>query len=163
MLLRLLLLFTLIPLVELALLIWLSEAAGLGLAGTLCLVLLTGVVGAALARHEGLRCWRRIQQKLAAGDLPGYPLRDGLMILLAGALLVTPGVLTDLFGFALLLPVFRRIVKRWLARRFQARIRISAPPDGGPEPTDRPTQRDQIIETRVIDVPPEEPDEKSDS
>ncbi|MHC4178578.1 MAG: FxsA family protein [Planctomycetota bacterium] len=161
MLLRLLLLFTLIPLVELVLLLILADNTSWQF--TLALVLLTGVAGAALARHEGLRCWRRVQQKLAAGELPGDPLLDGLMILLAGALLVTPGVLTDLLGFGLLLPVFRRVVKRWLIRRFQARIRISSPPDGWPQPTDLPTVKDQIIETHVIDVPPEEPDTKGDS
>ncbi len=159
MLLRLLVLFTLVPLVELALLVWLAEKAGWGLGWTLCLVVLTGVVGAALARHEGLRCLRRVQEKLAAGELPGDPLLDGLMILLAGALLVTPGVLTDGLGFALLLPPFRRVVKRWLARRFRDRVHVSFPAGGWPQGEDQPAQRDRIIETRVIDVPAEEPDE----
>jgi UPF0716 protein FxsA len=160
MLLRLLLLFTLIPLVELALLIWLADKGGLGWGGTLGLILFTGVVGAALARHEGLRCLHTIRQKLAAGELPGDALLDGLIIFLAGALLITPGVLTDLLGFALLLPPFRRIVKRWLIRRFQARIRISFPTSGSPQSTEQPTARDQIINTRVIDVPPGESDQQ---
>ena len=163
MLLRLLLLFMLVPLVELALLIWLAAKAGLGLEWTLCLVLFTGVAGAALARHEGIRCWRRVQQKLAAGELPGDPLLDGLMILLAGAMLITPGVLTDLLGFALLLPAFRRIVKRRLIKRFQARIRISTPPSDWPQPGDQPTVHDRIIETRVIDVPREDPEKEGTS
>ncbi len=144
MLLRLLLLFTVVPLVELTLLLVLADATSWQFA--LCLVLATGIVGALLARHQGLRCWRRVEQKLAAGELPGEPLIDGLMILVAGALLVTPGMLTDLVGFALLLPAFRRIIKRRLKRRFQAHIDVSFPP------------RDQIIETRVIDVPPEKPE-----
>ena len=160
MLLRLLLLFTLIPLVELVLLIWLAAETGLGFGWTLCFVLLTGVVGAALARHEGLRCLGRVQQKLAAGELPGDALLDGLLILLAGALLITPGVLTDLFGFALLLPAFRRLIKRWLIRRFKSRIQVSFPADGWPQPDDQPTGRDRIIETRVIDQPPEESDKQ---
>ena len=159
MLLRLLLLFTLIPLAELALLLVLSDKTSWQF--TLALVLLTGVVGAALARYEGLRCLKKIRQKLAAGELPGDPLLDGLMILLAGALLVTPGVLTDLFGFALLLPVFRRIIKRWLIRRFRSRIQVSFRTDGWPQPDDQPTVRDQIIDTRVIDQPPDEPDKEN--
>lgn len=154
MLLRLLLLFTVVPLVELTLLLWL--AAWTGWEFTLGLVLVTGVVGAALARHEGLRCWRRVHEEMAAGQLPGDPLMDALMILVAGALLVTPGVLTDLLGFALLLPVFRRIVKRRLKSRFQARIRFASSMPGWPPPTDQPTMHDKIVETRVIDVPPEE-------
>ncbi len=158
MLLRLLLLFTVLPLVELVLLLILADNTSWQF--TLALVLLTGVVGAALARHEGLRCWKRVQQKLAAGELPGDPLLDALMILLAGALLVTPGVLTDLFGFALLLPVFRRIVKRSLARRFLASIRVTCPPNGWPRPPGQTTVRDQIIDAQVIDAPPEEPDKQ---
>jgi UPF0716 protein FxsA len=160
MLLRLLLLFTLAPLADLALLIWLAEKAGLGLGGTLCLILLPGVVGALLARHEGLRCLRKVQQKLAAGELPGNALLDGLLILLAGALLITPGVLTDLLGLALLLPPFRRIVKRRLVKRFQAHIHISFPANGPAQPTDEPTNHDQIIDTHVIDAPPEESDRR---
>ena len=90
--------------------------------------------------------------------MPGDALLDGLMILLAGALLITPGVLTDLVGFALLLPVFRRVMKRWLVRRLRARIRVSFSANGWPQPDDQPTVPDRIIDTRVIDAPPEEPD-----
>jgi UPF0716 protein FxsA len=158
MLLRLLLLFTLVPLVELAVLIWLATKAGLGLGWTLCLVVVTGALGAALARHQGLRCLDRIRQKLAAGELPSDPLLDGLLILLAGALLITPGVLTDLLGFALLLPPFRRIVKRRLIRRFQARLRIFPTGSGWPRPGDQPAAHDRIIDAHVIDAPPEPPD-----
>jgi UPF0716 protein FxsA len=160
MLLRLLLLFTLVPLADLALLIWLAEKAGLGLAGTLCLILLPGVVGTLLARHEGLRCLRKVQQKLAAGELPGDALLDGLLILLAGALLITPGLLTDLFGLALLLPPFRRIVKRRLVERFRAYIRISFPAGGPAQRADEPTSRDRIIDAQVIDAPPEESEKR---
>ena len=156
MLLRLLLLFTLVPLVELVLLLILADKTSWQF--TLALVLFTGVVGAALARHEGLRCLRRVRQKLEAGELPGDALLDGLMILLAGALLVTPGVLTDLVVFALLLPAFRRVVKRRLVRRLRARIRVSFSAGGWPQPDDQPTVPDRIIDTRVIDAPPEEPD-----
>ena len=159
MLLRLLLLFTIVPLVELALLLKIGELAGWQFA--LLLVVVTGVVGAWLARQEGLRCLRRIQQQMAAGQLPGDPLMDGLMVLLAGVLLVTPGVLTDLLGFALLLTIFRRIVKRYLKSRFQARIDVSSPPGGWPRPNDQPPRHDKIIDVRVIDLPPEEPEEKN--
>lgn len=153
MLLRLLLLLTVVPLVELALLLWLAKVTDLWF--TFALVIVTGALGAALARHEGLRCWRRVHDEMAAGRLPGDPLLDGLMILLAGALLVTPGVLTDLVGFGLLLPPFRRVVKRWAARRFQAQLTIIS--HMGEESAYNGTpERDEIINARVIDVPPEE-------
>lgn len=161
MLLRLLLLFTIVPLVELTLLIWLAQKTTIG--WTLGLVVATGVLGAALARHEGLRCWRRVGEEMDAGRLPGDALLDGLMILLAGALLVTPGVLTDLVGFALLVPMFRRILKRRLKSRLQARIGVFSPMAAGPPPTGwptgQPTGHDEIIDSRVIDVPPEKPEE----
>jgi len=155
---RLLILFTVVPLVELALLLWIGSLTGWRL--TLLLVLLTGIVGAGLARHQGIRCWLRVQQQLRAGQLPADPLVDGLMILVAGALLVTPGVLTDLFGFGLLLPPFRRILKRWLSRRFADRIVVSPPRHTWPPPDDR-DRHDEIIDSRVIDVPPEEEEEDS--
>ena len=153
MLLRLLLLFTVVPLVELTLLLWLAGWTSPGFA--LALVLTTGVLGAALARYEGLRCWRRVHEKMASGELPGDPLMDALMILVAGVLLVTPGMLTDLLGFALLVPWFRRLVKRWLISRFQARIRFVSSMRAWPPSTDRPPVHDEIIDARVIDLPPE--------
>jgi len=158
MLLRLLLLFTVVPLIELVLLLVLADKTSWQF--TLGLVLATGVVGAALARHQGLRCLQRIRQKMAAGQLPGDPLMDGLMILVAGALLVTPGVLTDLVGFALLLPIFRRLMKRWLKHRFEAKVRVVSSVQGWPPPTGPARENDKIIDARVIDMPPREPPHK---
>ena len=120
MLLRLFLLFTLVPLVELGLLIWISQYTGPLF--TIALVIATGVVGAWLARREGLRCWLEVQRQLARGELPAEPILDGLMILVAGAVLITPGVVTDLAGFALLVPPVRKLVRRYLTARFKARI-----------------------------------------
>ena len=157
MLLRLLFLFTVVPLIELVLLYWLAQQIEWG--PTFGLILLTGFVGAALARREGLRCLTRIQEKMADGQLPGDPLLDGLMILVAGALLVTPGALTDLVGFALLLPGFRRVVKGYLKKRFQARITISTGFDQWRQPAEATGQRERNTPTRVIDVPSEESDD----
>lgn len=152
MLLRLLLLFTLVPLVELSLLIWISQYTGLVF--TIALVLLTGIVGAALARYEGLRCWRRVHQAMAAGRLPGDPLLDGLMILIAGALLVTPGILTDLLGFALLTPPLRRLVKNRIKRRIQARLETFSSMQNWPP--GESAAHDRIIDVRVTDAPDEQ-------
>jgi len=148
MLLRLLLLFTIVPTIELVLLVILAKKISLQL--TIGLILLTGVIGAALARYEGLRCLRRIQDQLSAGRVPGNPLMDGLMILVAGALLVTPGMLTDLVGFALLLPPFRSLIRRYVKGRFEANIRLHMHAGGWPPEGNQPP-RDRIIDTKVID------------
>ena len=114
---RLLLLFTAVPLLELALLLWIGRH--LGVAATILLVLGTGVLGAWLARSEGLRALYRVREEMAGGRLPAEALLDGLLILVAGAVLLTPGLLTDLAGFALLLPPTRRVVRRALAERLR--------------------------------------------
>ncbi len=110
---RLALLFVLVPVLELMLLIQLGQVVGL--LPTLALVVLTGVVGAMLARAEGLRVLWAFQQEVAAGRLPGQALQDGISVLVGGAFLLTPGVLTDVVGFSLLLPPSRR----WIQARFR--------------------------------------------
>jgi UPF0716 protein FxsA len=116
---RLLLLFVLVPLVELVLLVRLGQAVGL--APTLGLVLATGVVGAWLARAQGLRTLARFRSEMAAGRVPQGPLFDGLLVLVGGAFLLTPGLLTDLACFLLLVPLTRG----WLKRRVSAAIERS--------------------------------------
>lgn len=113
---RLALLFVAVPLLELFLLIRLG--AVIGLLPTLALCVLTGVAGAWLARREGLRALWSFQARLAKGGMPGRALMDGICILLGGALLLTPGLLTDVVGFSLLLPPSRR----WIQERMQRRI-----------------------------------------
>ena len=117
MLLRLLLLFILVPLVELYLLLKLGALIGAG--PTLALVILTGILGGTLARRQGFVVLRRIRQDLQAGILPTEPLIDGLFILAGGLLLLTPGLLTDVAGFLALVPPSRKLFKRWIKRRFQ--------------------------------------------
>ncbi|MDH5674104.1 MAG: FxsA family protein [Myxococcales bacterium] len=117
---RLLLLFTAVPLVELLLLTWVSER--IGFANTVLMVLVTGALGAAMARAEGLRVLRSWQQSLAQGQLPEDGVIGGLLVLVGGVLLVTPGVLTDAVGLLLLLPTSRRTVARVIAARLQRAI-----------------------------------------
>ena len=130
---RLLLLFIIVPAVELALLI--EVGSRIGTLATLGLIAATGVVGAALARSQGLSVLRQVQRDLAEGRLPAGALVDGAIILVAGALLMTPGILTDALGFFCLLPGFRHLIKRVLWRRFESavrdqRIRVSIYADG---------------------------------
>ena len=113
---RLALLFVIVPIVELLVLIKLGEV--MGLMPTLALVVFTGVAGAAMARAEGLRVFFAVQAELALGRLPGQGLLDGISVLIGGAFLLTPGVLTDIAGFSLLLPITRR----WIQRRVRARL-----------------------------------------
>ncbi|MCP4896760.1 MAG: FxsA family protein [bacterium] len=122
---RLLLLFTVVPIVELGLLIQLGRYVGL--APTIGIVLLTGVIGASLARWQGLVTLRRVQAEMAEGRVPTGPLIDGLLILVAGAVLLTPGLITDAVGFLLLIPPTRAAVRQTLVDQFRRRMQ----PDGG--------------------------------
>jgi UPF0716 protein FxsA len=118
--LRLLLLFTIVPLVELFLLVKLGTVVGVG--PTVALVIFTGVLGAWLARQQGLGVLRRLSEDLAVGRLPAEALIDGLLILIAGAVLLTPGLLTDALGFLLLVPQSRAVVHRAAVARFKRRF-----------------------------------------
>jgi len=113
---RLLVLFTIVPLAELYILIKIGNYIG-GL-NTILLVLSTAMLGAWLARLQGLRTLQQIQLSLSQGQIPAEELIDGALILAGGVLLLTPGVLTDLFALGLLFPVTRTLFKRWLRRRF---------------------------------------------
>ena len=120
MLLRLILLFTLLPVVELYLLIRVGSFIWAG--WTILVVLGTGVLGAWLARQEGLRVVQRVQADLQAGHLPADALIDGLLILIAGVVLLTPGFLTDAAGFTLLSPPGRAVVRRALTAAFHRSV-----------------------------------------
>lgn len=115
---RLLALFTLVPLVELYVLLRVGGLIGTG--PTIALILLTGVAGAYLARTQGFDLLRRIQAEMAEGRLPASELLDGAMVLAGGVLLLTPGFCTDLLGFSLLTPFTRTYIKQfarcWLQR-----------------------------------------------
>ncbi len=143
---RLLLLFIVLPAVELGLLIELGRR--IGTLETLALIVVTGIVGASMARSQGLSLLSRVRKQISAGEMPADSLLDGLMILIASALLVTPGVFTDAFGFLCLIPAFRALLKRELVRRFRRaveenRVQMSvqgvwfhdtaAPPDREPQ------------------------------
>ncbi|QDT92265.1 FxsA family protein [Gimesia algae] len=125
MLFRLFLLFTIIPLAELWLLLWFSSLTSPVV--TFGLVVVTGILGAWLARKQGSQAWRKIQQHMVQGQPPTSALLDGLMILIAGAFLITPGIMTDMVGFALLIPPVREILKvrvgEWLKQRALLQVR----------------------------------------
>lgn len=106
------LLFLLIPLVEIWFLIKIGSVVGAG--WTILLVVATAVIGAGLVRAQGLSALSRIQQEVNSGGLPADELLQGVFLLVAGALLLTPGFFTDALGFALLVPGVRRYLARHL-------------------------------------------------
>ncbi len=121
---RLALLFVIVPLLELALLIEIGQVVGF--LPTMALVVLTGVTGAWLARLEGLKTLWRLRDDLARGQLPGQAIMDGMSILVGGALLLTPGILTDLVGFSLLLPPTRRAIQHRVKESLEQRLQDGA-------------------------------------
>ena len=118
---KLLLLFVALPAIELAILIELGSR--FGTLHTIGLIIVTGVVGASLARGQGISVVRAIQSEVSEGRLPADSMVDGVMILIAAALLMTPGVLTDTFGFMCLVPAFRKVVRAALWSRMEAAVR----------------------------------------
>ena len=113
----LILLFTLVPLIELAILIKIGQY--MGVAYTIGIVLLTGVAGAYLAKMQGLITLRRIQEDINQGIMPADKLFDGVLILCSGILLLTPGLLTDIIGFMGLIPLTRNLLKRWIKAKVE--------------------------------------------
>lgn len=113
-----------VPVVELAIIV--RVAGEIGVLETIGLLILVSVAGAWLLRQQGTATWARLQRSLAEGRIPHEEVVDGAMILFGGALLLTPGFLTDVVGLTLLLPptraalkgAFRRLFGRWAARRF---------------------------------------------
>ena len=127
MLLKLFLAFTIIPIIEIYLLI--EIGAMLGALTAVTLVILTGFLGAFLARMQGLQTLYRIQESLREGKMPSGELLDALLIVIAGLVLLTPGFLTDSVGFLLLIPATRNSIKYWLRRQIELRYMSNRPED----------------------------------
>jgi UPF0716 protein FxsA len=144
----LLLAFTVVPFIELYLLLAIGREVGFW--PTVGGVLLTGVVGAWLAKKEGLRVLRRWQESLAQGRMPEEGLISGVLVLVGGVLLVSPGVFTDFIGLFLLFPPTRRVIAALVRRRLERRmaegtLRVTSFQSGpfpggpfGPEPGENP-------------------------
>lgn len=159
---RLFLLFTLIPLVEIYLLVRVTQATSLPT--TLLFMVLTGILGAYFAKREGARVIREWQAATRSGRMPSEGILGGVLVLVGGTLLVAPGVLTDLVGMLLLIPPTRRaiapLVRRWLERRiadgslhvsgFRTGRRGPSDAGGGPAPRVEDGGPDSPIRGRVI-------------
>jgi UPF0716 protein FxsA len=101
--------------VELYILIKIGQV--IGALPTIAIVLATGVAGAGLARQQGYRVWFEIESQMQQGIFPADRLIDGLLLVVAGAVLITPGVITDILGFAILIPFTRAPIRRWVKNR----------------------------------------------
>lgn len=124
-------LFFVVPLVEIYFLI--KVGGIIGAWPTVAAVVATAVLGAWLVRLQGLGLWREVNRTLARGELPAEAMLEGMVVLVAGALLLTPGFVTDALGFACLVPPLRRAAIRLVLRRSLLRV-MGAPPASGPAP-----------------------------
>jgi UPF0716 protein FxsA len=122
---KLLLLFITVPLLEFFLLMKIGMR--IGILPTIATILITGIIGAWLTRVQGLRTLRRFQEATREGRLPHEEVMDGMMILIAGAVLLTPGFLTDALGFLLLAPPVRMAVRKRLSNYLKGRIQFVGP------------------------------------
>jgi UPF0716 protein FxsA len=116
----LVLIFIVVPIAELYVLIQIGQA--IGVLPTIALLILDSFLGAALMRQQGRAAWLRFNRALAEGRLPGREVIDGVLVIFGGALLLTPGFLSDILGVILLLPPTRAVVRAMLVRRFGARL-----------------------------------------
>jgi len=139
------LLFITVPLVEFYLLYQLVQVTSL--LDTLVLVIVTAIVGSALLRRQFRTVFNQASQRAAQGELPTDALGDAVFLVISGAFLLTPGILTDIVGFALLVPPVRKILRLWLWEKIRSRVTVSSnftvstPNESG----------DQIIDSYVVE------------
>ena len=144
---KLLAAFIAIPLIELYLLLQLAQVTSVP--ATILIVIVTGVIGTMLARREGAMAWFRFHAAIAEGRMPSREIQDGLMIVFAGALLLTPGLLTDALGFALLIPVSRNVIRNWFVHRYRNRFQVQV---HGPDPYGADLHRQPRGQADTIDA-----------
>lgn len=114
---RLLLLFIIVPVTEVIIYIKLGQVIGLW--ATLAMIFGTGIAGAFLARTQGFRIIRQVRYEISQGRIPGNEMVEGVLVLAGGLLLLTPGLLTDVAGFLLLLPLTRKLIRELLKKKIR--------------------------------------------
>jgi UPF0716 protein FxsA len=125
MLLPLVLLFIVVPIVEIYVIIQVGQA--IGALWTIALLIADSILGSMLMRSQGRAAWRRFNATIGVGRVPAREVVDGALVIFGGALLLTPGFVTDVFGLLFLLPPTRAGIRRLLAKRFAARLVVSRP------------------------------------
>jgi UPF0716 protein FxsA len=134
------LVFLIVPMIEIALFIWLGQTIGLW--PTLLGVVITALIGSAVIRRQGISLLAEIQRLMAAGQLPARQILDGVMLAVSGALLLTPGYFTDATGFLLLVPAVRSAIYEFM----KSRVRIVEPGGAGFSGARPPPRRDGVID-----------------
>lgn len=148
---RLLILFITIPVIELYLFLYLGSRIGIGT--TFAIIIATGFLGAYLTKSQGLKALKNYQDTVSQGKLPHEAVLDGLMILVAGAVLLTPGFLTDAFGFTLLVPAARKWVRGLLSKYLKGKVSVVGANMGAPVKKERP---DVItVDAEIVEDAPE--------
>jgi UPF0716 protein FxsA len=143
----LIVLFIIVPIAELALLIQVGQAIGVW--WTILLLIADAMLGSWLLRSQGRAAWRRFNETLNKGGLPHREVIDGVLIIFGGALLLTPGFITDVFGLLFLIPPTRAVMRRLLVRRGMLRL-VGAMPGAASPPNGRPHD----IEGTAVDIDP---------
>lgn len=138
-------LFFVVPIAELAVVISVGRQIGIG--DTIVVMIAVSVVGAFLARRQGLGVLREVQRRMAAGEVPGKELTDGLLVLVAAVLLLTPGFITDAVALLLLVPPVRAALRALVRRRFEHRVTIVHGFDG---------RRPRVVDVDPLDRPRED-------
>ncbi|KAA1161726.1 FxsA family protein [Pseudoalteromonas fuliginea] len=144
-------LFIIIPIIEIALLIQVSDVIG-GFA-TIALVVITAILGAKMVKQQGMSALQNVQTQMAQGQMPAKELFTGICVVIAGVLLLTPGIMTDVFGLLLLTPAIRNKLAAGLAS--QATVKMSASMQQGPSPFAQqphsPREQQQMDQPTTID------------
>jgi UPF0716 protein FxsA len=152
-------LFIVVPIAELAVLIQIGQA--IGVLPTIALLIADSILGAALMRSQGRAAWMRFNAALAEGRVPGREVMDGALVIFGGALLLTPGFLSDILGLILLLPPTRAVVRTVLVRRYGARLVATATGGArsrvfgfGARPPRGAAGRDDVVDSSATEVDP---------
>lgn len=143
---RLLLILMLLPVIEIAVLVWLAMETSIWV--VLGLVVGAGLLGAFLARQQGLRAMTRVSEEIRRGKMPGDAMLDAVLVSLAAVLLILPGLLSDVLAILLLFPPSRQLLKSAARRNLRTRIVTTHY-----ETFDAPPARDEVIDVRVIESP----------
>jgi len=143
-------LFIAVPIAELAVIIRVGESIGVW--WTIAILVVDSILGSLLMRSQGRAAWRRFNATLQGGRAPAREVADGVLVIFGGALLLTPGFLTDIFGLLFLLPPTRAVIRRVFLRQALRRMTVSM--TAGPRPPRRAGQRDDDLEGTAVDAEP---------
>jgi UPF0716 protein FxsA len=147
----LIVLFILVPIAELAVIIQVGQLVGVW--WTIALLLADSLLGWYLMRSQGRVAWRRFNAAVAEGRAPTREVLDGVLVIFGGALLLTPGFITDIFGLLFLIPPTRVLVRRLIVRRATLRVMAAAAPGSR-----RPGSRSDDVDGTAVDIEPDQLD-----